>query len=218
MVIKPRNPEKTESVLKEMKKNLTGTSKTFKSIRNLKTGSLIVQCNDEKQKQKIHVALKQQNTLEIKECINEDPMIMITGIDSGYENEKFIDDNPDIKIASGENVIDKIRFITKRKCRNNNKENWILQTAPEIFKWLIRIDNLTFDLTKAYVQEHINLAMCFKYCYAKSELCCFECGGNHNPNECPREKLDCPNCKLIGLQERIHTAKDRKCPAYLKTN
>lgn len=227
MLIKPKNPEKTVSVLKEIKKNLTGTNETFKSIRNLKNGSLIVQCNDEKQRQRIHTALRQQNTLEIKDFRNDNPMIMITGIDSGYEYEnfitEFINDNPDIKTSFGENVKEKITFVAKKKCRNNNKENWILQTPPDIFKWLIRRENLVFDLTRAYVQEYINLAMCYKCCYfghvakyCKSDLCCFKCGRNHDSNKCSTEKLDCPNCKRIGLQERMHTAKDRSCPAYLK--
>ena len=96
-------------------------------------------------------------------------MLMINGIEKGYMPEDFIEefikDNPVIKHAFGKDVSTKLKFVTKRMCRNKNKENWIFQTNPELFKWLIKNENLTFDLTRAYIQEYTNLAMCFKCCY-----------------------------------------------------
>lgn len=185
-------------------------------------------CHNEDQQQRLQDALRKQGNFDTKELHNTNPMLMITGINLGYEADhfihEFIEDNPTIKDIFGHDVEKKIKFVAKKSCKNIIKENWILQTEPDIFKWLIRNENLTFDLTKAYIQEYINLSMCFKCCnfghvlkYCKADLCCFKCGAKHEPNQCPENApLDCPNCKRLNLDDRMHTARDLKCPAYLQ--
>ena len=152
---------------------------------------------------------------------------MISGIAKGYSPEEFIkvliEDNPQIKNIFGD-VFKKIKFVTKKECRNKNKENWVLQTKPEIFKWFLKNENLCFDLTRAYVCEYTNLAMCYRCCYfghvakyCNGILCCFKCGEEHEGNHCPEDSpLDCPNCKRMKLNDRIHSARDHKCPVYLQ--
>lgn len=60
--------------------------------------------------------------------------------------------NPDFKISFGENVREKIKYVTKKQCRKKEKENWILQLPPPIFKWVIKNENISFDLLKVFVQ------------------------------------------------------------------
>ncbi|KAK9719213.1 hypothetical protein QE152_g22861 [Popillia japonica] len=167
-------------------------------------------------------------------------MIQITGIEKGYSPETFItklvEQNPEIKTVLGVNVHSKIKYVTRRKCRDNRKENWILQVPPAIFKWFIRNEKLSFDLTKAYneklsfdltkayVQEYVTVSMCFNCCnfghvakHCNNGVCCHKCGENHDSRECPEsQNLNCPNCKKLRLPERKHSARDPKRSAYLK--
>lgn len=47
-------------------------------------------------------------------------------------------------------VKDKIRVITRRQCRDPNKENWILQAPAQINKWFIKKQTIHFDLLTVY--------------------------------------------------------------------
>lgn len=228
VLIKSTNSDQAVNIVKEIKGKMKGMGifETFKNVRHLQSGGIILECYNYGQQKKLQDIIKTQKNLHTKELQNTDPMILITGIEKGYEPEtfikEFINDNPQITDIFGQNLEDKIKFITKKTCRNTKKENWILQTPPDIFKWIIRNDNLRFDLTKAYIQEYVNLAMCFNCCnfghiakYCKADPCCHKCGGEHNSRECSKP-LDCPNCKRLNLSDRIHSARDQKCPAFVQ--
>nr|CAI5830470.1 unnamed protein product [Callosobruchus analis] len=64
------------------------------------------------------------------------------GISKGYENEEFVKElvrlNFDIELELNQSVADKIKVVTKRQCRNPTKENWVLQSSPEIAKWFLK--------------------------------------------------------------------------------
>ena len=137
---------------------------------------------------------------KLKNVISLDPMLMITGILKGHKPETFIQefiaDNPDILVTFGEGVEDKFKFVTKKMCKNNSKENWIFQTPPALFKWLIRNINLVFDLCPAYVQEYTNVAICFKCSlfghvakHCKANDCCHKWSGVHNGTQCTANAL-----------------------------
>lgn len=230
VMIKPKNNEQESDILKEMKKILCEKKATesFKNVRRLQSGKVIVECHTEDQQRRLQGLLNTQGNLQTIEFQNNNPMLMITGIDAGYKPEDFVDefirDNPQIKVVFGEEAKTKIKFIFKKTCRNKYRENWILQTTPDIFKWLIRNENLTFDLTKAYVQEYINLTMCYKCSNfghvaknCKGEPCCYNCGDKHDSHQCSKSNpLNCPNCKRLNLSQRTHSARDPKCPAFLR--
>lgn len=202
-------------------------NETFKRVKHLQNGGIIIECHNEKQHKKLGKVFENQNKFQTKSFNNTEPTLMISGIEKGYQPEEFIkeliEDNPQIKDIFGEDVITKIKYVTKKECRNKYKENWVLQTKPDIFKWLLKNENLCFDLMKAYVYEYTNLAMCFKCCYfghvakyCKGTVCCYKCGKEHESNQCPGDNpLDCVNCKRMKLEDRIHSARDPKCPAYL---
>lgn len=166
ILIKSKNPSEIVNIVKEVKKKINemGNNETLKSIRHLQSGAVILECHNEEQQKRLQEIIKKQENLQAKDLQNTDPMIMITGIEKGYEPEiiirEFINDNPRITTEFGQNVDENIKFVTKKRCRNDRKENWIFQTPPKLFKWLIRNDSLCFDLTKAYIQEYVNMVMC----------------------------------------------------------
>ena len=230
-IVRLRDESDPKKVLKEIKQCLNNNREnpqTFKSVKKLQGGGILVECQNTEQQAKLTEALKSKNSFEIRELKNTDPMIMFTGIEKGYKPEEFIatliEENPEIQNKFGKDIDTKIKFITKKDCRNIRKENWILQMDPMVFKWLIKTGTVNLDLTKAYVQEYYNIAMCYK-CglfghvskYCKGEVCCLKCGGKHESNQCPiNTQLNCPNCKRWNLKDRAHTARDLKCPAYLE--
>lgn len=230
-IIKIKDVKDSTKVLREIKqsfKNKGEGQQTFKSVKKLQGGGVLVECQNREQRAKLKETINAESGFEMKELQNKDPMIMLTGIEKGYKPEEFItalvEENPELKNTFGEDVDTKIKFITKRDCRNKRRENWIFQVDPTVFKWFIKNENINFDLTKVYVKEYCNPAMCYKCClfghvskYCLGELCCHKCGGNHEGKSCPQNTtLDCPNCKRLKLKDRIHTARDPKCPAFLQ--
>ena len=152
-------------------------------------------------------------------------MIKITGIIKGHSPESFMEElileNSNITTTFGSDVKNKFRFITKKDCRNNRKENWIFQTTPEIFKFLMKSKNLTFDLCTIYIEEYTNISMCFKCCsyghmakHCTVQECCCKCSGAHDGRQCTQTTLECPNCKKLGITNRGHSARNQLCPAY----
>lgn len=152
-------------------------------------------------------------------------MFVVTGIEKGFNNEDFLEEieklNYEIVNELGQTVKDKIKVITKKQCRNQSKENWILQAEPAISKWFLKKGIINFDLVKVHVMEHLNLAMCFKCSgfghvakHCSEEKCCLNCGGEHEARNCKSTTLNCPNCEKMKIEDRNHSAKNLECPVY----
>ena len=152
-------------------------------------------------------------------------MIMITGILKGLSDKEFIKEfiaeNLEVMDTFGLKAADLFKFVTKRECRNKSKENWIFQTSPQLFRWLIKNNNLTFDLSPVHVQEYTNVTLCFKCClfghvskYCTGKECCYKCGEAHIVTECTATVNNCPNCTKLKLNDRNHTACDPNCPVF----
>lgn len=226
--IRIENVEDPKEVMQQLKKEINAkeTGGGFKSVRHLKSGTVIVESYDKNQQEKLNSALKSKDHIKIKDVENTDPMFAITGIEKGYSNEEFVEElirlNDEIEEELGYSVKDKIKIITKKLCRNPNKENWILQAPPTIAKWFLKKQLINFDLVKVHVQEHFNLAICFKCCgfghvtkYCTEKVCCHKCGGEHLGKDCNTEQdLKCPNCTKMKYNEKQHTARDVNCPVY----
>lgn len=222
-VINNQDPRTTMQTLKtKLKGQDTGGS--FKNIRELNNGDLIVESHSKEQQVKLKQVLEGPG-IAVKEINQTDPMFMLTGIEKGWNAEDFtnelIQQNPDIKLISTEEQTNEIHIVTKRTCRNQNKENWILRAPPVIAKWFLKKGTVNFDLVSTYVQEYLPLTLCFKCCrfghvskYCKSEDVCFKCSGKHSAQNCEANIYKCINCILTGRETTAHTARDRECPSY----
>lgn len=225
-LIKINNQTNSRLVLQEIKKCVKDTNieGNFKRVRQLQNGAVIIECQNATQQQKLNDSLRNRD-IEIKRISNNDPMVMITGILKGFSHtefiKEFIAENLEILDTFGLNAADLFKFVTKRECRNKSKENWIFQTPPELFKWLIRNNDLTFDLSPVYVQEYTNVAFCFRCClfghvskYCTGKECCYKCGEAHNVTKCEATVNNCPSCSKLKLDNRNHTARDPNCPVF----
>lgn len=169
--------------------------------------------------------MKNVEKTKIKETDHSDPMFMITGIEKGYSEREFLDElirlNSEIVEELQIQIEDKIKVVAKKQCRNPSKQNWLLQAPPDITKWFLKRKRVYFDLLTVHVQEHINLAQCFRCAgfnhvakYCTQEECCHKCGGKHKPDQCSEDKAKCPNCVKMKYVETNHSARDYDCPVY----
>lgn len=221
------NPKETLHCLKN-ELSLKDLDGGFRNIRYLKSGALVLESCNKAQQDKLKAALKDKNNITVKESKNVYPMFTITGVLKGSSNEELVEEllrlNEDIKNdLSTPITADKITVVSRRQCRNQLKENIILQAEPEIVKWFLKKETINFDLTKLHVEEHFNLAICYncsglghvaKYC--KEKKCCYKCTGEHDAKDCQATEWQCPNCIKMKLPHEMskHSAIDTKCPVY----
>lgn len=221
------DPKHVMQLIKEEINQKNKEIKAFKNIRQTTTGAIIIESFDKEQQQKLKNVIDSNEKFKLKESEPSNPMFMITGIEKGYSESEFLQElirlNHEIIDELQIPVGDKIKVVAKKQCINPSKENWILQAPPTISKWFIKRRTVYFDLLKVYVQEHINLAMCFKCSgfdhvakYCTQNECCYRCSQNHNPRECSTEDLKCPNCTKMRYKVTDHTARDPNCPVLKK--
>lgn len=229
-IVTINNETNSRNTLQMVKQHIS-TEKlgALKTVKHLKNGAIVLESHDENQREKLKNILSQKKDVLLKENVNMDPMFMITGIIKGIKDEDFLKDlillNDDIECELGYDIGGKIKVITKKQCRNQFKENWILQAPPDIAKCFLKRQIINFDLVKVHVQEYFNLALCYncagfghvaKHC--KEKQCCHRCGGEHHSSECTTDSLKCPNCTKLKYNQELchHSARDKQCPVFIK--
>ena len=227
-VIRIENMDNPKDVMKTFKQKIMDNKdiRAFKSVKQTKNGTIVVESYDKSQQDKLKTAINNDDKIKFKDNEILDPMFMITGIQKGFSNSEFIEElvrlNYEIEEDLQMSVRDKIKVVTKRQCRNQVKENWILQAPPTITKWFLKKRTIYFDLVTVYVQEHINLAMCFKCSgfdhvakYCTQQECCYKCSGEHSSVNCTEKDLKCINCIKMKFENVNHSARDtNNCPVY----
>lgn len=227
-VINVQNVTDPKEAMKKLKQNVNvkEVGGAFKNIKQTKSGTIIVESHSKVQQEQLQAAIQKIEDINAKENPINDPMFMITGIEKGFSEGEFIEElirlNDEVEAELQTSVRDKIKVVTKRQCKNPNKENWILQAPPAISKWFLKRGTVYFDLLAVFVKEYYNLAMCFKCAgfdhvakYCSQKQCCHKCGAEHEPKECTELFLRCPNCAKMKLEDTSHSARDTNiCPVY----
>lgn len=204
----------------------------------MKSGGVVINWRDEKQKETAERLLKERGNekagregetrgpkIEVKSVNNSDPMFRISGVEAGMSGEdvlaKVKAQNEELGEVMGEDYIQNIRVITKIKCRNPWKENWVFQAPARLFKAFVKKGRVNLELESLYVEEYFGMAMCFKCCrfghigkYCQQEEACARCSGSHDTRACRAEVMECVNCKRLNYRERSHSARDARCPAF----
>lgn len=223
---RPKTKEKWEVIKKTIAaKDIDGG---LRNARQTNSGAIVLEAHDTNQRDKLVQILRNHADIKIKDPISTNPLFIITGMEKGYSEEAFINilvqQNSDIAAKFDIETLKKdLKLITKKTCRNDCKENWILQAPADTFKFFVKKETIVFDLMRLYVREYVSLTVCYrcssfnhiaKYC--KATPCCHKCGEEHESKDCKKLLLDCPNCKKSKIEERRHSARDPNCPCFKK--
>ena len=102
-----------EHLKKQINPKETGS---FKAVKHTKDGAIVIESHNTEQQEKLKLAIKDKENINIKEAQNTHPMFMVTGIEKGFTNEEFLDEierlNYEIVEELGFSVQNKIKIIT----------------------------------------------------------------------------------------------------------
>lgn len=226
-MIKMKDCGEAGKVIEALKKNLKASEigGAPKFINQLRSGGVIINWRDEEQRKKAEEKITTIEGMEVRGLRNTDPMLMITGVSESFSAEEVIEgivaQNEELRTSMTQKEVEEVKVITKIRCRNPWKVNWVLQAKADTFKKIIKLGRVNFDMEKLHIEEYMGLAMCFRCCrfghiakYCKDEPACGRCGGAHETIICDGVKKECVNCKRMNKEKIDHEARDRRCPVF----
>ena len=216
-----------KSVLNE-NLNIDDIGGPTRAIIPLKRGGVLIESYNDGQRRKIGELLKRDNRIEYREVKNVEPVLQLSSVEKGYTDPELIDEihkqNPFLMNTIGiEGWRAGTKILSRRDCRNRNKQNILIQVRP-LFLKAIESNNgkIILDLLSIFAEERLRVAVCHrcaqyghvqKYCVTK----CPKCAGNHLLSDCSSNIKKCPNCARYGnLDNEPHAATDVECPFYRK--
>lgn len=218
----------SDKVMNVVKNNLKGSNVGgLKGIWGVKGGRVVIEGQTAEQIKKVTSWLAQDGKLRIDNHLVNNPMVRVIGVAKGFTKESIVQEIIDMDDYMQTNFlgcIKGIKAVTSKPARNPNRENWILEVPPEVFRYMVDRGHVVVDFVQAPVAEHLDVATCYKCCrlghvakHCRHGEACGKCAGEHQSKNCTgREALDCVNCKRAGLKERRHSAFDKKCPVYAR--
>ncbi|KAJ3639108.1 hypothetical protein Zmor_004171 [Zophobas morio] len=220
-----------KSVLKE-NLSIDSIGGPTRAIIPLKRGGVLIESYNDGQRRKIGELLKKDTRIEYREVKNIEPVVQLSGVEKGYTDPELIDEihkqNPFLMNTIGiEGWRAGTKILSRRDCRNRNKQNILMQVRP-LFLKAIEANNgkIILDLLSIFAEERLRVAVCHrcaqyghvqKYCVEQNMIKCPKCAGNHLLSDCTSSVKKCPNCARYGNRDNEpHAATDAECPFYKK--
>lgn len=187
-----------------------------KDVRILKDGKVGIIANNEEHREKIRKELEKLEGVDVRNAKCTNPMILITGVSAGVDEEELMEI---LKEEIGELTDGNMKVIKKRKCRNVWKNNWVLGMGGEEFRKIIKKGKINVGRDRVFVEEYVDVAMCYKCCryghiakWCKDKAACYDCGGDHQAEDCGSGDRGCVNCARVTGRKERHGARDPSCP------
>lgn len=200
---------KVSQVVKDrMSVQETGALRNKISLRSRK---VILESKTKSQNEAVRQALTGVPGIKVKELTNQDPTVVLTGIEKGYNETEIISElyAQNIRIQQfleTEQIWEQnIKYLTRKECRNPNKENWTFQVTPKLFAFLEKEGRVVLDLVEVLVEERVHVTMCYrccafghvaKYCRASAAICT-DCGNEGH------ERINCSSNRLTPGARRL---------------
>lgn len=176
---------------------------------NLKSGKIILESNTMSQNDAVKTALTGVPEIKVRELTNQDPTIILTGVEKGYDDTQILTkpytQNTRVQelFTSKQSWKENIKYLT-RTCRNPEKKNWTFQVTSKLFSFLEKEGRVILDLVEVMVEERVHVPLCYRCCafghvakYCRSPTStCTECGETgHERKNCMATIKNCANCR-----------------------
>ena len=156
-----------KSVLNE-NLNIDDIGGPTRAIIPLKRGGVLIESYNDGQRRKIGELLKRDNRIEYREVKNVEPGLQLSGVEKGYTDPELIDEihkqNPFLMNTIGiEGWRAGTKILSRRDCRNRNKQNILIQVRP-LFLKAIESNNgkIILDLLSIFAEERLRVAVCHR--------------------------------------------------------
>lgn len=226
---KTRNNKEAKNALKRV---VNPTDCLVSGVREINGGGLIVQCIDNKAKEKVQQKISDNigedyNLEKSKNKSDFKRRFKVIGMSDNISEQRLIE------CITKQNDIckDKVFNVVKIYINPNNRQesySAIIETDGGTYEDILRQRKLNIEWDSCYVFEYVNILRCYK-CLGFNHkaincinrLACSKCAGNHNVKECNSNVLKCVNCCDLVQKNLIktdvhHDAFSRQCPAYIK--
>lgn len=197
------------------------------NVRAIRSGKVAIEGMSKSDAEKLRgeMELKLGGKYEIKQARMRKPQIKIVGFGEEFTQE----DLKDIVLKQndlGELDDDKLKVLNVYK-NSYNKKSAIVETSPEVFNIVMKLEKLKVGWSRCQVYEHTSILRCYRcnnYNHIAKE-CTHEktCGmcssSNHETKDCGSGVKRCINCVKtnealqLGLDVN-HSVYDRSCRVY----
>lgn len=247
--------EESKSVVVVTPKDLssvTDSEQTLQLMRAVTNNKLNVGVNRVKKTRNKSVVIELRNNTECQEFVHRietshsnltakiplkrNPRIMIHGIDISFPEDELVDSilhqNPHVSqcIQDPKQEL-KIQFV--RRARDGGTKYAVLEVSPPIYHAAISSEKLYIGYSRCPVKAHVHVIRCYTcsgYGHVaadcRSQKRCSYCSEEHDASECPKQKVECANCKQHnfkltrrGISHAVnvnHQATSTDCPVYQK--
>lgn len=138
MIVNVKDVENNAQARKKLyeKIDITKIKEPVATIRTLGVWKMVIETHSEEQKASLLEELKDKDDIETLNLRNANPKIILIGIEKGYESKELVDiirdQNPALlQYGVGQNDL---KVISKRSCRNQYVDNWVLEVKSLLFK------------------------------------------------------------------------------------
>lgn len=229
LIIKPKEKQGIDKTKEELNKKVDPVNLKITSIENRKNGTLVIQTENQEEREKIKEAIKEKMSedYEIKVPNPVEMSVTITDMSFKYKDNELVEKikNQNLILKDSElNIIKTYEFKRNKRTIYNAK----IKIDKESYAKIIEAHKINIGWEKCRVFDGTELMQCFK-CQGfnhranecRSQESCLKCHANHRTKDCKIQMIEkCINCirannKLnMGLDEN-HNTLSRECPVYL---
>lgn len=228
LIIKPKEKQNAEKTREELNNKVDPSNLKIKNVENRKNGSVVIQTENEYEREKIRTVIQTgiSEEYEIKIPNTSEKHIIVTDMTFKHNESELMRrmrmQNP--LIENG-----KFSIIKMYEYKKNNKVifNARMSVDDETYDKLIKEQRINIGWERCRIFEGTEVIQCFKCkgfnhkaADCKNEELCFKCHGPHRSKECNNEIIKkCINCirsnrKLNLNLDENHYTNSKRCPVY----
>jgi hypothetical protein len=211
---------------------------------NLSNNTIRLEFDTESERDRVTDEVNKTGVMTSMKSKEKRPLFILKGVPNDVNKEDLLDvraskenDFIDSLVHQNQqlaNIIDKspnekhITILFRRKNRNDNLVNIVLEVSPDVYRSLKDVNRLYVGHNRIHLSEFSSFLQCYK-CFgfghtskhcSQTEDTCGHCAGKHRTTECDHKvesSTRCVNChksnvKFQRQESTSHVATSRNCP------